>query len=210
MGEKHGLMSWGCRDTAIMQSLTERSRILKRRGSEFQSCASSKLDEQLLFIPQTCKSSVIDMDRSSVCLFGRIIFQFFGTRIHLGKSRRSDGELTSLGSLFSVLLTAWKRFCIYTVGGVWPQTGTLVWVTCCTLHQQATATLISEPSWNQSRRLSNHCTQPCSGVSTSLMDCCNLMSATESCCQRVFVSWEDFLIGPHNSKKARLKVKAVF
>lgn len=201
-----------CGDTAIMQSLTERSRILKRRGSEFQSCASSKLDEQLIFIPQTCESSVIDMDRSSICLFDLIVFQFFGTRINLGESRRSDGDRTSLGSLFSVLtaLTTWKRFCTYTVRAVWPQTGTLVWVTCCTLHQQATATLISEPSWNQSQRLSNHSTRPCSGVPTSLMDSCNLMSATESCCQRVFVSREDFSIGPQNSKKTHLRVKAMF
>lgn len=40
-------MNGGCRDPVIMQAVTERSRILKLRGSEFQSCASSELDERL-------------------------------------------------------------------------------------------------------------------------------------------------------------------
>lgn len=198
-------MSWGCRDTAIMQSLTERSRILKRRGSEFQSCAWSKLDEQLIFIPQTCESSVIDMDQSSVWLFDRIVFQFFGTGINLGKSRRSDGDDITGITVYSVDPANNLTEILHL-----HRWGALVWVTCCTLHQQATAALISKPSWNQSQRLSNHSTQPCSGVPTSLMDACNLMSATESCCQGVFVSREDFSIGPHNSKKARLRVQAVF
>lgn len=109
--KEDGLMNWGCRDTAIMQSMMERSRILKLRGAESQSCASSKWDQQL-FIPQNWENSVISTDWLSNWILNLCILCFPGSISGpiaiVANHASSNGDQMSLWPLLS-LLWSWLR-----------------------------------------------------------------------------------------------------